>query len=157
MIDLGKNMGSTKPKSLSIKITDFMQGAIGTPADKILTWDPKTQQNDKKNFGSIAYSSPETIRGNFDIKSDVWSIGILAFTLLCGETPFTGADEMKIANAILKGNFVFRCNNIESIDLFVETIWSSRSSLCKDFIKALLTNNPGERPSCQDALALPWL
>jgi hypothetical protein len=28
--------------------------------------------------------------------------------MLCGETPFTGADEMKIANAILKGNFLFR-------------------------------------------------
>jgi serine/threonine protein kinase len=42
MIDLGKNVGGSKPKNLSIKITDFMQGAIGTPADKILTWDPKT-------------------------------------------------------------------------------------------------------------------
>ncbi len=158
MIDLGKNVGTTKPKNLSIKITDFMQGAIGTPADKILTWDPKTQSNDKKNFGSIAYTAPEAIRGNFDIKSDVWSIGILAFTLLCGETPFTGADEMKIANAILKGNFVFRCKDIEiPLIKILETIWSSRSSLCKDFIKALLTNNPGERPSCQQALALPWL
>ena len=107
MIDFGKN--KTKNKNLSIRITDFMQGSIGTPADKILKWDPKTQQNDKKSFGTIAYTAPEAIRGNFDVKSDVWSIGILAFTLLCGETPFTGADDMKIANAILKGTFVFRC------------------------------------------------
>jgi serine/threonine protein kinase len=41
MIDFGKN--PSKNKNLSIKVTDFMQGAIGTPADKILKWDPKTK------------------------------------------------------------------------------------------------------------------
>lgn len=101
---------------MTIKIVDFFQGAIGTPADKILQWDPKKQAGaDPNKHGTIAYTAPEVIRGSFDSKCDVWSIGIIIFTLMCGEPPFVGADDVKIANAILKGSFMFRRKPIHSI------------------------------------------
>jgi serine/threonine protein kinase len=98
-----------KQGAISLKIVEFAQGAIGTAADKIANWDPKTEQEKQNKFGSIAYTAPEVIRGDYNEKCDLWSIGVIIFTLMCGEPPFLGAAESKIANAILKGTVMFRC------------------------------------------------
>lgn len=45
-------------------------------------------------FGTPAYMSPEQLNqeANLDIRSDIWSLGVLLYTLATGETPFTGKD-----------------------------------------------------------------
>ena len=52
------------------------------------------------------------IRGSYNEKCDVWSIGVIVFTLMCGEPPFAGNVESKIANAIIKGTVMFRCKRM---------------------------------------------
>jgi len=49
-------------------------------------------------MGSVSYLSPEQIqRGVADARSDVYSVGILAYELLTGEKPFDGESPIQIA------------------------------------------------------------
>lgn len=46
--------------------------------------------------GSPAYAAPELIRnsGYYGNEADVWSMGVLLYTLLCGSLPFTEDESM---------------------------------------------------------------
>lgn len=49
-------------------------------------------------LGSVSYLSPEQVqRGIADARSDVYSVGIVAFELLTGEKPFAGESAIQIA------------------------------------------------------------
>lgn len=49
-------------------------------------------------LGTAAYLSPEQVSsGNADPRSDVYSVGILAYELLTGVTPFTGDNALAVA------------------------------------------------------------
>ena len=64
------------------------------PLIKIIDWGIATQlKNDFKTklseqAGTISYMAPEVLRKNYDYRSDIWSLGIIAYMLLCGEYPF---------------------------------------------------------------------
>ena len=34
--------------------------------------------------------APECLSGAYTVQCDLWSVGVLAFTMLAGEPPFTG-------------------------------------------------------------------
>ena len=48
----------------------------------------------QEHIGTPAYLSPEVIlkRGFLDLKSDVWSLGVMTFICLTGQVPFKGED-----------------------------------------------------------------
>lgn len=51
-------------------------------------------------IGSAGYMSPEQARGaDVDARADLYSLGVLAFELLCGRLPFDGPDALAIAMA----------------------------------------------------------
>ena len=65
----------------SVKLIDFYHSYIEGGVNWII------------EKSKLDYSSPEELRKeNFTQKSDVWSVGILLFLLLCGETPFNHID-----------------------------------------------------------------
>lgn len=46
-------------------------------------------EKEKYNVGSPLYMSPEALKKNiYSIKNDIWSIGVMIFELLHGETPW---------------------------------------------------------------------
>ena len=78
-----------------VKIMDF--GLIKTSGIK-----DKVQQNDSTG-GTLAYMSPEQIRGEeVDNRSDIWSWGIVLYELISGQLPFkTDKDGIAVIYSIL--------------------------------------------------------
>jgi len=52
------------------------------------------------------YMSPEQLRssGNVDCRTDIWSLGVIAYELLCGVGPFDGVTIVGVAEAVAANN-----------------------------------------------------
>lgn len=96
--------------------------------------------------GTILYIAPEVLKNNYNEKCDIWSCGVILYTLLCGRPPFYGRREAEVEDKILKGAYSFQSR---------EGAMVSREA--KMFIQKLLTYNPNQRYSASQALRDPWL
>jgi len=77
---------------------------------------------------------------------DVWSIGVIAYILLCGYPPFYDENDAALFAQILKGEFEFD-----------SPYWDEISDSAKDFIRHLICVDVEKRFTCLDALAHPWI
>jgi len=50
--------------------------------------------------GTPYYMAPEVIKGVYDKKCDIWSIGVLLYTLVSGYLPFTGKNRFVVYDKI---------------------------------------------------------
>ena len=96
--------------------------------------------------------APETITGRYDERVDLWAIGVIAYLLLSGETPFGGAGGeeplTEVRDNILSGKYSFE----------PEYIWANVSDVAKDFINQLLQVDPEKRiRSAEKAQQHPWV
>lgn len=82
--------------------------------------------------GSPNYSSPEMMKGNkYDGHLvDIWSIGIIAFVMICGYLPFEDSNEKNLIKKITKGKYDFP---------------HYTPFIFRDFIKKTLMVNPRNR------------
>jgi len=87
----------TSVENLNIKVIDFGASIFEKPN----RW-----QSDK--FGTIYYVAPEVLQGRYNLKCDIWSLGVILFILLSGEPPFHGTNDQQILNKIGKGTFEFK-------------------------------------------------
>jgi serine/threonine-protein kinase len=73
-----------------VKVADFGLARATTQAT--------AQTSDGILLGTVAYLSPEQVsRGVSDLRSDVYSAGIVLYEMLTGQKPFTGESSMEIA------------------------------------------------------------
>ena len=84
--------------------------------------------------GTPYYVSPEVLNCEYTKSCDIWSIGVLAYVILCGYPPFEGFSEKEIFDRIRIGRFEFPSPE-----------WDDISEDAKDFIKSILKKNPKER------------
>mmetsp|Transcript_39965 Transcript_39965/g.95378 ORF Transcript_39965/g.95378 Transcript_39965/m.95378 type:complete len:798 (+) Transcript_39965:103-2496(+) len=96
--------------------------------------------------GTLYYAAPEVLRGNYNERCDMWSMGVLTYILLDGRAPFMGRDDRRTYRLILQGNFEFP-----------DARWSNVSQEAKDFVSNLLQVDPSKRLTAEEALAHPWL
>lgn len=91
--------------------------------------------------GSAYYVAPEVLHRSYSTEADVWSIGVIAYILLCGSRPFWARTESGIFRAVLKAD-----------PSFTELPWPSLSPEAKDFVKRLLSKDPRRRMTASQAL-----
>merc|ERR1711998_794892 len=46
-----------------------------------------------EEVGTLCYMAPEVLLGSYSEKVDLWSLGIMAFGLLCGHSPWPNDDD----------------------------------------------------------------
>lgn len=95
--------------------------------------------------GTTVYMAPElTQRKPYDgFKIDIWSLGIILYTMINGTMPFDEDDEAKTKWKI-----------VNDVPEFNDEFMNSDA---KDLIKKLLAKNPSERPSMEQILSHPFL
>lgn len=97
--------------------------------------------------GTPEFVAPEVI--NFEpvsLETDMWSIGVICFILLSGESPFQGNSDPETLALVTAARYEFDQESFEDI-----------SDQAKDFIGSLLKKDRRCRLSCLEALAHPWM
>eukprot|EP00800_Vazella_pourtalesii_P011811 TRINITY_DN28401_c0_g1_i1.p1 TRINITY_DN28401_c0_g1~~TRINITY_DN28401_c0_g1_i1.p1 ORF type:complete len:300 (-),score=55.00 TRINITY_DN28401_c0_g1_i1:193-1092(-) len=107
---------------------------------------PEVLTNDPKFNDSVLTYGPKP----YDKRCDLYSLGVIAYTMLMGYPPFLldGAREMnkELYDSIMFGNvFYYRSD------------WETIPSEAKDFVFSLLSVNPDNRPTARELLDHPWI
>jgi len=101
----------------------------------------------KTACGTPGYVAPEVLKQRPYTKAvDVWSIGVIAYILLCGYPPFYEENDQKLFEQILKADYEFD-----------SPYWDDISQAAKNFISQLMHISPEKRYTCKEALNDPWI
>lgn len=89
------------------------------------------------------YASPEMLLGQkySGREVDIWSLGVILYSLLCGGLPFDDDDDFAMRAKVIHG-------------VYAEPEWLS--PMARDLIRGILRKEPGERLSVRGILGHPW-
>ena len=74
-------------------------------------------------MGSPSYMSPEQIKGvDVDEGTDIYSLSVVLYELICGILPYTGSSTADVINRILVGNYKEPTEHVKNLDLKLEDI-----------------------------------
>ncbi|XP_060118776.1 kalirin isoform X2 [Heteronotia binoei] len=98
-------------------------------------------------LGNPEFAAPEVIQGTpVSLSTDIWSLGILAYVMLSGVSPFL--DESREET----------CINICRVDFsFPNEYFCDVSHAARDFITVILQEDFRRRPTAATCLQHPWL
>ncbi len=115
----------------AIKVTDFGLSKIVVPGEKMID-----------SCGTLAYVAPEVItQKGYHKEVDVWSTGVILFTLMSKTLPFTSPSKKEVYKLIKDA----------IIDL-TTPVWEGKSEEAKDLITKMLNKDPEVRISVDEAL-----
>ena len=101
----------------------------------------------KTMAGSFGYAAPEVMLKRGHSKPvDMWSLGVITYTLLCGYSPFRSESLADLIDETKHGRVVFH-----------DRYWKEVSQQAKDFILTLLKPEPHDRATSGQALNDPWI
>ncbi|KAK1649886.1 hypothetical protein QYE76_067691 [Lolium multiflorum] len=126
---------TSKDESSDLKAIDFGLSDFVKPDERL---------NDI--VGSAYYVAPEVLHRSYGTEADMWSIGVIAYILLCGSRPFWARTESGIFRAVLKAE-----------PNFDEAPWPTLSAEAKDFVRKLLHKDYRKRITAAQALCHPWI
>ena len=89
-------------------------------------------------LGSPAYMSPEQFRDprHLTARSDLWSLGVMVYELLCGVMPFAGGDVAGLARAVAEDDPIPLDRRVPGI-----------APALADAVMSCLEKNPDDRPA----------
>jgi len=105
-----------------------------------------------ERLGTPGYMAPEVLDRSYTSKCDVWSLGVIAFVLVAGFTPFSNSSMSESAIEASIRSRKYQLKDQKRIDL-----WEAVSCEAKKFIDKLLTVEPAQRPTAAEALQDAWI
>lgn len=97
--------------------------------------------------GSPGYVAPEVLNHkDYGTPIDMWAVGVIAYTLLCGYMPFRAEDQAELTYEVQHARYDFH-----------ERYWKNISEDAKDFIKKILTLDEQARMTAKQALEHTWM
>ncbi|XP_050313402.1 death-associated protein kinase related-like [Anthonomus grandis grandis] len=98
-------------------------------------------------LGTVDYVAPEVLSYEpICLSTDIWSVGVLAYVILSGFSPFGADDKQQTFLNISKCALTFEPESFQDV-----------SSAAIDFIKSALIVDPRKRPSVHELLDHPWI
>jgi len=119
----------------ALKVIDFGLACKFAP-DEVL----------KTKAGTPYYVAPQVLAGKYDQSSDLWSLGVIMYVVLCGYPPFYGETDADVLAKVRLGNFSFNAAD-----------WKNVSEDAKNLIRMLLKMNPKDRYTAEQALNHVWV
>jgi MAP/microtubule affinity-regulating kinase len=118
---------------MNIKIADFGFSNEFTPGNKLDTF-----------CGSPPYAAPELFQGKkYDgPEVDVWSLGVILYTLVSGSLPFDGQNLKELRERVLRGKY--------RIPFYMSTD-------CENLLKKFLVLNPTKRATLENIMKDKWM
>uniref|UniRef100_A0A1L8DKU2 MAP/microtubule affinity-regulating kinase 3 n=1 Tax=Nyssomyia neivai TaxID=330878 RepID=A0A1L8DKU2_9DIPT len=118
---------------MNIKIADFGFSNEFTPGSKLDTF-----------CGSPPYAAPELFQGKkYDgPEVDVWSLGVILYTLVSGSLPFDGTTLRELRERVLRGKY--------RIPFYMSTD-------CEGLLRKFLVLNPAKRASLEVIMRDKWM
>ncbi|KAI0974231.1 Pkinase-domain-containing protein [Xylaria arbuscula] len=127
----------TKDPHSDLVLADFGIAKMLDTKDEVLT----------TMAGSFGYAAPEVmLKKGHGKPVDMWSMGVITYTLLCGYSPFRSENLQDLIDECSNANVVFH-----------ERYWRDVSDDAKDFILHLLRPDAEDRWTSSQALKHPWL
>lgn len=106
-----------------------------------------TPENLSVFCGSPGYVAPEILNKRiYDGKADVFSLGVIAFIMLSGSSPFFGRNVEETIEMNRRGKSEFDPQH-----------WASVSEDAKDFVRMTIDRDPVHRLTAAEALKHPWI
>jgi len=97
--------------------------------------------------GTPGYVAPEIANSeSYNKGVDMWSLGVIMYTLLCGFPPFYSDDDEVLLELIRDGEYDFP-----------EPYWTSISDTAKDLVTHLLDKNTAKRYTIDHFMTHPWI
>lgn len=97
--------------------------------------------------GSFGYAAPEVmLKKGHGKPVDMWSMGVITYTLLCGYSPFRSENLPDLIEECKNGRVIYH-----------ERYWKEVSKSAKEFIGTLLQPDPNKRATSEQALKHVWL
>ncbi|KAG1690851.1 hypothetical protein DVH05_027453 [Phytophthora capsici] len=97
--------------------------------------------------GTPGYVAPEILEGRpYGAEVDLWSLGVIAYILLCGFPPFYDENNAALFQSIKSGVYDYP-----------SPYWDCVSDSAKDLISRLLVVDPKKRFNAQQVLDHPWV
>ncbi|XP_026429018.1 calcium-dependent protein kinase 32-like [Papaver somniferum] len=96
--------------------------------------------------GDIHYLAPEIINKNYGPEADIWSAGVILYTMLSGYNPWSAHTYEDTGRLILKGEL-----NLSTYP------WPKISKSAKKLIRKVLVHDPSKRLTAPQIHVHPWL
>lgn len=96
-------------------------------------------------LGTPYYVAPEVLKGSYDERCDVWSVGAFMFIMLSGEPPFNGKNNNAIFKRILNEEVSYPPEKFKNV-----------SKEAMDLMKHCLIKDPSKRLTAEQALHHKW-
>ncbi|XP_053672390.1 ovarian-specific serine/threonine-protein kinase Lok [Anopheles nili] len=100
--------------------------------------------------GTPQYVAPEVLqtggRGAYTQKVDIWSLGVVLFTMLSGTLPFSDDYGSPAVEQIKRGSFNWR-----------HPVWRQVTPAAKKMLSVILRLSPSARPTIDELLQSSWL